>query len=105
MTQPVDQTSILKLVYTQRKPSTAGKLTDLCCIIGGAENQLGGSVVTGTDIRDVWLIFYQYLCASEITELQNASAGIQQKILWLDVAMADALGVDICEGTEELVDV
>ena len=82
-----------------------GKLTDLCCIIGCAENQLGGSVVARADIGDVWLILYQYFCTSEITELQNASAGVQQKILWLDVAMADALRMNICEGTEELVDV
>ena len=82
-----------------------GKLTDLCCIVGRAKNQLGGSVVTRANIRDVWLIFYQDFCATKVTKLQNASARVQQKILWLDVAMADALRVYVCKGTEELVDV
>jgi hypothetical protein len=79
MTQPVDHTSVLRLVYiiyTGMSPEV-GELTDLCCIVGRAKNQLRGSVVTGADIRDVWLIFYQDLCATEITKLQDASAGVQ----------------------------
>ena len=83
----------------------AGKPTNLCSIVCRAKNQLGSSVVARADIRDVWLIFYQDLCTTEVTKLQNASAWVQQEVLWLDVAMADALRVDVCEGTEELVDV
>lgn len=103
MTQPVDQTSVFKLI--NKKVSDTGKFTNLGCIVSGAENQLGGSIVTGADIRDVWLILYQDFCATKVTELQDSSARVQQKVLWLNVTMADTLRVNVCESTEELVDV
>ena len=86
-------------------PNARETLTNLSCVVGCAENQLGGSVVSGADIRDVWLVFHQDFGTAKIAELQNTCAWIQQKILWLDVAMTNALGMYVCEGTEELVDV
>lgn len=82
-----------------------GKLTDLGSVVGRTKDQLGGSVVTRADVRNVWFILNQDLCAAEITELQNTSAWIQKEILWLNIAMADALGVYVGQSPEELVDV
>lgn len=42
---------------------------------------------------------------SEIAQLQNSSNGVQKKILWFDVAMAYAEGMDVGQTSEELVHV
>lgn len=80
-------------------------LTNLCRVIRRSKDQLWGPVVPRTDVRHVWLVLNKYLCAAKITQLQYASARVQQQVLWLDVAVADPLGVDIGQGTEQLVDV
>jgi hypothetical protein len=47
----------------------------------------------------------QDLCASEVNELKNSAGWIQKQVLGLDISVTDSLGVDVCEGAEELVDV
>lgn len=80
-------------------------LTDLGGIIGCAEDQLRGTIVPRTDIRHVRLVLDEDLGTPEITKLENTSVRIEQEILRLDIAMADTLRMDICQGTEQLVDV
>ena len=50
-------------------------------------------------------MLYQDLRTAEVAELEDARGRIEQQILWLDVAVADALRVDIGKGAEELIDV
>lgn len=78
---------------------------NLGCVVCCAEDQLWGSVVSGADVRHVWLVLDQDLGTTEVAELEDTGSWIQQKVLWLDVAMADALGVYVGESAEELVDV
>ena len=79
--------------------------TDLGGVVCRSKDQLGRAVVPGADVRHIRLILYQDLCASEIAQLQHTSRRVQKEVLGLDVSMADALGVDVGEGAEELVDV
>lgn len=80
-------------------------LTDLGSVVGGTEDEFWCSVVPRANVRDVWLVLYQYLGAAKVTKLQYATVGIEKKVLRLDVAMADALRMDVGERSEELVDV
>jgi hypothetical protein len=80
-------------------------LTNLGRVIRRSKDQFRRPVVPRADVRDVWLVLNQYLGATEIAELQHAGAGVQQQILWLDVAVTDSLGVDVRQGAEQLVGV
>jgi len=80
-------------------------LTNLGRIVGGTEDELRRSVVAGADVRDVGFVLDEDLGAAKIAELQNSRVGVQEEVLRLDVAVADALGVDVGERAEELVDV
>ena len=107
MTQPVDHTSgkcqlapKCESLQSQRRTHT-----DLGGIIRGTKNELWCTVISRADVGDVRLVLNQNLCAAEIAELEYAGCRVQEQVLWLDVAMADALGVDVGERAEELVDV
>lgn len=80
-------------------------LTNLGRVVGGTKNQLGGSVVARTNVRHIRLILDENLGAAEIAQLEDATVGVEQEILGLDVAMTDALRVDVGECSEELVNV
>lgn len=79
--------------------------TNLGGIVGSTKDELGGTVVSGADIRDVRLVLDKDLGTAEVAQLQDAAVGIKQKVLGLDVSVADALGMDVCQGSEELIDV
>lgn len=74
-------------------------------VVGGAEDELWSAVVARADVRDVGLVAHQVLGRAEITQLQNSSFGVDEQVLGLDVAMADADAVDVGEGAKELVHV
>lgn len=80
-------------------------LTNLGCIVGSTKDQFRCAVVSGANVRHVWFVFHQNLGTAEITELQDAGARVEEKVLGLDVAMADALRVNVCKSPEKLVDV
>lgn len=79
--------------------------TNFCCVVGCAENQLGRTIVPRTDVRDVGLILNKDLGGPEIAEFQNTGVLIKEEILRFDVSVTDALGVNVRQGAEELVDV
>lgn len=81
------------------------KLTNLWRVVLCSKDQLGGPVVSRTNIGNIWFVFHQDLCATEIAELENTGRRVKKKVLWLDISVADALGVDVGERSEELVDV
>jgi len=47
----------------------------------------------------------EYLSATKITKLQYTTGWVQQQVLRLDIPVTDALGMDVGERAEELVDV
>ncbi len=65
--------------------------TYLGCVICCTEDQLGCPVVARADVGHIGLVLYQYLGAAKVAQLQHAGAGVEQKVLRLDVTMADAL--------------
>ena len=79
--------------------------TDLGGVIGSTKDELWSAVVSGADVRDVGLVLDQDLCAAKVTKLQDARLRVQEQVLRFDVSVTDALGVDVGEGAEELVDV
>lgn len=78
---------------------------DLGGIICCTKNQLGGTVVSRADVRHIGLVLDQYLCTTEITELEDATVRVEEEVLRLDVSVANALRVDVGESPEELVNV
>jgi len=45
------------------------------------------------------------LCATKITKLQDTTGWVQQQILRLDIPVTNTLGMDVREGSEQLIDV
>jgi hypothetical protein len=80
-------------------------LTNLGSVVCGTKNQLWCSVVPRANVGHIWLVLYQNFGTPEITEFQDAGGGIQQQILGLDIAMADALRVNVGQRSEQLINV
>lgn len=72
-------------------------LTNLGGVVGRAKDQFGSTIVAGTDVRDIWLVFNQDFGAAEVAQLQDSSVRIKQKVLRLDIAVADTLRMDVCK--------
>lgn len=84
---------------------SGGGHTNLCCVVGGTKDQLRGPVVTGANVRDVGLVLNQDLSGPEIAEFQDARFRVKQKILRFNVTVTDALRMNVCKRTEELINV
>lgn len=83
----------------------SGPYVDVRRVIGRTENELGCAVVAGTDVRDIGLASDEDLGRPKVAELEDARGGVEKQVLGFDVAMTDADGVDVGEGSEELVHV
>ena len=70
-------------------------LTNLGGVVGGTKDELRSAVVARADVRHVGLVLDKDLGTPEIAELQDTGIWIQQEVLWLDVTVADPLGVDV----------
>ena len=81
------------------------QLTDVGRVVRCPKDELWRAVVAGTDVADVGLASNKDLGRAKVTELEDASRRVQKEILGLDVAVADADGVDVHERAEELVHV
>lgn len=79
--------------------------TNLGRVIGGTEDEFRGAVVSRTDVGDVRFVLHQNLGTTEIAKLEYAAVWVKEQVLRLDVTMAYALRMDVCQGSEELVDV
>ena len=73
--------------------------TDVGRVVGCAKDELGRAVVAGANVADVGLASNKDLGRTKVAELEDASRGVQKEILGLDVAVADADGVDVHERT------
>ena len=92
MTQPVDQMS--KLAIYTKGGAEAGR-TDERSIVRSAKYELGRTVVSGTDIADVWLSFDKNLCTAKVTELEDTARGVQEEVLRFDIPVTYPHGVDV----------
>ena len=73
--------------------------TDVGRVVGCPEDELGSAVVARADVADVGLARDDDLGGAKVAELEDTGRGVEQQVLGLDVAMADADGVDVHEGT------
>ena len=85
------------------KQRTDVDCTDVGRVVRRAKDELGRTVVAGADVADVGLACDEDLGRAEVTEFEDAGGGVKEEVLRLDVAMADADGVNVHERTEELV--
>lgn len=94
------------MVYQQPAADNAiVKLTNLGSIVGCSEDKLRGTIIARADVGDIGLVRNEYLRASKIAKLEDTGIWVEQKILRLDISMADALRMYVSEGPEKLVDV
>ena len=69
------------------------ELTDLGSVIGGTKDQLGCTVISRADVRDIGFVLDQDFGAAKVAELQYPGVWIEQKVLRLDIPMTDSLGM------------
>lgn len=79
------------------------KLTNVRGVVGRAEDKLWCPVVPRADITDVWFPSNEDLRRAKVAKLQNARCWIQEKVLWLDVPVADTDAVDVGQTAEQLI--
>ena len=77
--------------------------TDVGRVVRRTKDELWRTVVAGADVADVGLACDENLGRAKVTELEDAGGRVEEEVLRLDVAMADADGVNVHERTEELV--
>ena len=73
--------------------------TDVGRVVRRTKAELWRTIVAGADVADVGLASNKDLGRTKVAELEDASRGVQKEILGLDVAVADADGVDVHERT------
>mmetsp|Transcript_27146 Transcript_27146/g.68916 ORF Transcript_27146/g.68916 Transcript_27146/m.68916 type:complete len:393 (+) Transcript_27146:146-1324(+) len=72
-------------------------------VVRGAEDQLWRAVIARADVGDVGLALHQPLRRAEVAELQDVGAAVDQKVLRLDIAVADADSVNVPTRSAHLV--
>ena len=77
--------------------------TDVGRVVRRAKDELGRSVVPRADVADVGLAGDENLGRTKVAKLEDAGGRVEEEVLRLDVAVADADGMNVHEGTEELV--
>ena len=72
-----------------------GPHVDVRAVVRVAEDQLRRAIITRANVRNVGLTLNKLLCAAEVAQFQDVRIGVHEDVLWLDVSVADAFGVDI----------
>eukprot|EP00960_Hanusia_phi_P058034 763751-Hanusia_phi.AAC.3 len=86
-----------------------------CGVIRAAKDQFGRPIISRAYVCDVVFSLHQSasdlqsspslptlhenLCASKVAEFDSMGGGVQQKILRLDVSVANAQGMYVCQGS------
>jgi len=100
ITHPVDQMSAQtnkhSLVPNLARTKQREPRTDARGIVGRTKDKLRCSVIPGADVADVGFTSDENLCAAKVAELEDSGRGIEEEVLGLDVAMADANRMDVC---------
>jgi len=79
--------------------------TDFGSVVDGAKDEFRGAVITGANVRYIWLSFDEILGRAEVTQLKHARVWIEEQILRLNVTMANSLMVKIRKRPEKLIHV
>lgn len=87
------------------EPPTFAPNIDGGRVVGGPEDELRCAVVPTADVGHIGLALDQEFGTAEVTELEDVRLGVEQQVLRLDVTVADAEAVDVCQCAGELVDV
>mmetsp|Transcript_12686 Transcript_12686/g.54479 ORF Transcript_12686/g.54479 Transcript_12686/m.54479 type:complete len:328 (-) Transcript_12686:173-1156(-) len=72
-------------------------------VLRGAEDELGGAVVSRADVGDVGLRPDENLRAAKVAELELVRPRVHQQVLGLDVAVTDPAAVDVGQRPGHLV--
>lgn len=70
-----------------------------------SKDELRGPVVPGTDVRHARLSGLQFLCRTEVTQLQNVRFLVHKQVLGLYISVAHSDSVDVANRPEHLVSV
>jgi hypothetical protein len=70
--------------------------TNTRSIVGRTKDELRRSVIPGADVADVGFAGDEDLCAAKVAELEDTGGRVEEEILGLDVAVADANRMDVC---------
>lgn len=98
-------------IYHLDKPQGERKIwctwsrTDVCGVVGCAEDEFRSAIIPGTDIRDVGFTRNENLGRTEVAKLENASSGIEEEVLRFDISVTNANGVDVGEWAKKLIHV
>ena len=61
--------------------------TRLDSCVGAPQDEVRGSMVPGTDVRDVVFAWHQHFGAAEVAELHDVHVWIKEEVLRLNVAV------------------
>jgi len=68
-----------------------------------AKDKFRSSIVSWTDVGDVWFIWIEFLGWSKITQLKKVGAGIYQQVLWLNISVTNTERMNISQRSEHLI--
>ena len=87
------------------KDAAGAPHVDVGRVVGSTEDELGCTVISRANVRDVGLAADEVLRTPEVAEFQNARVRVEEQVLRLDISMADALRVDVGKASKQLVHV
>eukprot|EP00042_Codosiga_hollandica_P047769 m.523355 g.523355 ORF g.523355 m.523355 type:complete len:537 (-) comp57523_c0_seq15:1321-2931(-) len=96
------ENGLAKHKFRQHTPSRPH--IDAVCVLSGAKDELWCAIVARANVRNILFAGNKQLGTAEIAELDDTRCGIDEKILRLDITMAHANRVNVCQSTEGLVD-
>ena len=73
--------------------------TDVGRVVRRTKDELWRTIVAGADVADVGLASDENLGRAKVAKLEDAGGRVQEEVLRLDIAVADADGVDVHERT------
>ena len=83
----------------------AQRLTDVGRIVCGTKDELGGTVIPGANVADIWLSGNEDFSTTKVAKFEDTGLRVQKQVLRLDVAMANADRMNVCERAKKLIHV
>ena len=84
---------------------TKGGNTNFRGVVGCSKDQLWCTVIAGTDVGNIGFILNKDLGGAKITKFQYTRGWVEEEVLRFDISVAYSLGVNVCQGAEQLVNV
>ena len=82
-----------------------GPHVDGARVLGGAQEELGRTVVARANVRDVGLPLDEHLGAARVDQLEAEPGRVDDEFVRLEIAVADAHRVDVLERADGLIHV